>query len=63
MSEISVSTLKSSDELILLSPWPRKSNEINEPNCLISFARQAKLDAESPAPCKQKNNGPSDPAV
>ena len=63
VSLINVSMLKSSDDSILLSPCPRKSNEINEPNYLTSFAKHAKLKALSPAPCKQKNNGPSDPAV
>ena len=44
-------------------PCPFKSAAITVPKCLTSFARVAKLRAESPAPCMQKNIAPSEPAL
>lgn len=54
---------RSSELSILLSPWPLKSKDMKMPYYLISFARQAKLHAESPAPWKPKNIGPEFPAI
>ena len=43
-------------------PCPLKSKATNVPKCFTSLARQAKLWAEWPAPCIQKNSAPSCPA-
>lgn len=58
-SFIKVSTDKSSKSPTNLeSPWPLKSKLTKLANYFTSLAKQAKLYAESPAPCKQKNIGP-----
>lgn len=62
-SSIKESILKSEFSSILWYPWPLKSNATKVPNCLTYFARQAKLQDESPAPCMQKKRGPLVPAI
>lgn len=44
-------------------PCPFKSNAIKVPKCLTYWASKAKLRAEWPAPCIQKNIAPFEPAL